>query len=134
ENWAPLVTVGQRLVEMDPLNYDGSLILATAYRDTNQDDAAYRELDRMENTPIKLQNLETRQGAGRTTVSGQAIGNKAAAGSPVQLRFTFFNESGQEIGAQSVTIQAPAADATAPFEVVLESETPATGYRYQVVN
>lgn len=134
EEWQALIPVGERLIELDPLNYDASLILARAYRDAGQNQDALEELQRMEATPIKLQKLETRQGAGRTTVRGEAIGNQAAAGSPVQLRFTFFGDDGTQLGTQNVTINAPAKDATAAFEVVFETETPALGYRYEVVS
>ena len=88
----------------------------------------------MEATQIKLQKLETRQGAGRTTVRGEVIGNQAPAGSQVQLRFTFFDDAGTQLGTQTVTITAPAKDATVPFEAVLESDTPASGYRYELVS
>jgi tetratricopeptide (TPR) repeat protein len=134
EAWEALIPVGERLIQLDPLNYDASLILARAYRDAGQNQNALRELERMDAQPIKLQKLETRQGAGRTTVSGEVIGNRAAAGSPVQLRFIFLGDSGAEIGTQTLTINAPAKDATAPFEVVLQGDTPASAYRYELVN
>jgi tetratricopeptide (TPR) repeat protein len=134
ESWETLVPVAEQLIVLDPLNYDASLILARAYRDAGQQPNALGELQRMDAVPIKLQKLETRQGAGRTTVRGEVIGNQAAAGTPVQIRFTFFGESGAEMGTETVTISAPAKDATAPFEVVLESETPAIGYRYVLAN
>lgn len=134
EEWEALVPVGQRLIELDPLNYDASLILARAYRDSGQNQDALEELQRMDATPIKLQKLETRQGAGRTTVRGEVIGNQAAAGTPVQIRFTFFGDDGSELGTETVTVTAPAKDATAPLEVVFETDTPALGYRYQLAN
>ncbi|HEX6071035.1 MAG TPA: tetratricopeptide repeat protein [Longimicrobiaceae bacterium] len=134
ENWQPLVTVAERLVQLDPLNYDASLILARAYRDVQQNDKALAELERMDAVPVQLGQMETRQGAGRTTVRGQVTGKKAAAGTPIQLRFTFFGENGAELGTEMVTVTAPAPEATSNFEVVLESETPAVGYRYERVN
>ena len=134
EQWETLIPVAERLIQLDPLNYDASLILARAYRDAGQNQDALRELERMEATQIKLQKLETRQGAGRTTVRGEVIGNQAPAGSQVQLRFTFFDDAGTQLGTQTVTITAPAKDATVPFEAVLESDTPASGYRYELVS
>jgi tetratricopeptide (TPR) repeat protein len=134
ENWAPLVPVAEQLIELDPLNYDASLILARAYRDALQNDNALGELQRMDAAPIKLQKLETGQGAGRTTVRGEVIGNRAPAGSPIRLQFTFFGEDGAEIGTETVTINAPAPEAIATFEVVLETEVPAVGYRYELVS
>src|SRR5690606_15169113 len=71
ESWQELVPVGERLIELDPLNYDASLILARAYRDSGQNEKALAELERMEAAPIKLQKLETRQGSNQTTVRGE---------------------------------------------------------------
>lgn len=134
ENWEELVPVAERLIELDPLNYDASLILARAYRDSGQNDAALQELQRMDANPIKFQKLETRQGAGRTTVRGEVVGNQASAGSQVQVEFTFYGDDGAVLGTQTASIPAPAKDATAPFEVVFETETPASGYSYELAN
>ncbi len=69
---------------------------------------------------------------GKSTVRGKVVGNKAAAGSPVTLRFTFHSDTGP-IGTQDVTVNAPAKEATANFEVTLANPTAATGYTYQLV-
>ena len=134
ENWEELIPVGERLMELDPLNYDGALMLARAYRDAGQQPNALRELERMEAAQIKLQKMQTRQGAGRTTIVGEVLGGQAAQGTPIRLAFTFYGEDGAQLGSETVTINAPATDQVAPFEVVLESETPAVGYSYQLVN
>jgi tetratricopeptide (TPR) repeat protein len=134
EQWEPLVPVAEHLIQLDPLNYDASLILARAYRDSKANTKALAELERMEAVPIQLGQLETRQGAGRTTVRGVVTGKKAAAGTPVQVRFTFYGEDGQQLGTETATINAPAPEATSPFEVVLQSETPAVGYKYELAN
>lgn len=134
ENWEGLIPVAVRLIEIDPLNYDASLMLARSYRDVGQNENSVAELERMEATPIRLQSMQTQRGAGRTMVTGQAIGNQAPQGSPVRLRFTFYGEDGSQIGTETVAINAPARDETTSFEVVLESEEPAVGYSYEVVN
>lgn len=133
ENWQPLVGVGERLVQLDPLNEDAALILARAYRDTQQNAKALAELERIDRVPVKVGQLEMRRGQGRVTIAGQAIGNRAPANSPVQLRFTFYGEDGQALGTQNVTVNAPAKDATAPFQVEFETEAPVVGYKYELV-
>lgn len=132
ESWEALIPIGERLMEIDPLNYDGSLMLARAYRDAGQNDNALRELERIEAAPIRLQKLQTRQGAGRTTVSGEVMGGQASAGTPFQLRFTFYGENGAALGTETVTVNAPATETVTPFEVHLQTETPAVGYTYEV--
>lgn len=134
ESWEDLIPVGERLMELDPLNYDGALMLARAYRDAGQQPDALRWLERIEASQIKLQKLQTRQGAGRTTVSGEVLGGQAAQGSPIRLAFTFYGEGTAQLGTETVTINAPATDQVATFEVAFETETPALGYSYQLVN
>ncbi len=133
ENWEGLIPVAVRLIEIDPLNYDASLMLARSYRDVGDNQNSVAELERMEATPIRLQGMQTQRGADRTVVRGQAIGNQAAEGSVVQLRFTFYGEDGTSIGTESVSINAPARDQTRDFEVVIQSTEPAVGYSYEVV-
>jgi tetratricopeptide (TPR) repeat protein len=132
EKWNEVVPVAQRLLQIDPLNENASLILARAYRDTRQNREALRVLETNEAAPIFVNNLQLRTSEGRSTIRGTAEPKSARAGTPVQLRFTFFGPSG-ELGTQTVTVTAPAAGATANFEAVLQNPTPATGYRYEVV-
>lgn len=133
EQFEQLIPVATRLNELDPLNQNAALILAQAYSKTKQNQRAVQALQRIENAPILLGDLQLRPGQGKNTITGQVTGNKANAGQPVQVRFTFYNE-GQTIGTQTVTVTAPAKEATANFEVTLESPTTATAYSYEVVS
>ena len=55
---------------------------------------------------------------------------RAAAGSPVQLRFTFYND-GAQVGTQTARVTAPADEQSVPFEV--EIAQVANAYRYELV-
>lgn len=134
ENWEGLIPVAERLIEIDPLNYDASLMLARSYRDIGDNQNSVAELERMEATPIRLQGMQTHRGAEQTTVRGQAIGNQAPQGTPVRLNFTFYGEDGNQIGMQVVTINAPARDETTDFEVTLQTSEPVGGYSYEVAS
>jgi hypothetical protein len=123
--------VAEKLITLDPLNEDAALILARAYREAKQNQKALQTLTKNEALPIKVKDLELRAANGKATVKGTAVGNKAAAGSPVTLRFTFFGESGP-VGTQTVTVNAPAAEATTPFTVSLDTQAPVVGYSYQL--
>jgi tetratricopeptide (TPR) repeat protein len=130
--YAALVPVAERLVQVDPLSENSALILARAYREAKQNQKALAALQANEAAPIHLEDLQMQPRAGRTRVSGRAIGNAAAAGTPVQLRFTFYGPAG-EVGTETVTVSAPAEDASTDFEVVLETEQPVQAYRYELV-
>ncbi len=132
EKAQPLVPVAERLMQLDPLNENAALILARAYRDTKQNQKALATLESIERAPVFVDNLQLRTENGRSVIRGSVTSKAARAGSPVQLRFTFYGPSG-ELGTQTVTVNAPAAEQSANFEAALESPTPATGYRYQVV-
>lgn len=125
-----LVPVAERLAQLDPLNENSALILARAYRETQQNQKALRELQRNEELPVRVEDLALRTGEERTTVRGRVVGNRATAGSPVQLRFTFYGDAG-ELGAETVTVTAPAKDQNANFEVVFPQV--ASGYKYELV-
>lgn len=132
EAYEDLVPVAERLVELDPLNQNSALILAQAYRQTQQSQRALEQLQRNESQPVHVDELQMRPREGETRITGTVVGNQAQQGTPVQLRFTFYGERG-ELGRETVTVNAPADEERANFEVVLQSEEPAVAYRYELV-
>ncbi|MBW3628160.1 MAG: tetratricopeptide repeat protein [Gemmatimonadetes bacterium] len=134
KQWAGLTPVAQKLVVLDPLHEDSWLLLKEAQRNANQNDAALKTLEAVETFPIKLSELTTRQAGNKLTIAGTATGNAAAAGTPVQLRFTFYGADGTAVGTQTATVNAPAKDATTPLTVTYEGTAPAAGgYKYELV-
>jgi tetratricopeptide (TPR) repeat protein len=134
KQWPALMPVAQKLVTLDPLYEDSWLLLKEAQRNAGQNDAALKTLETVETFPVKLSELTARQAGNKTTIRATAIGNAAAAGTPVQLRFTFYGADGAVIGNQTATITAPAKDASTPVEVVFEGATAAAGgYKYELV-
>lgn len=132
QDFAALVPIAEKLVQVDPLNENSALILARAYRDTEQNEKALAALQAIQDAPIKVEDLQIRAREGQTSVTGTAIGNKAPAGSPVTLRFTFYSQA-TELGSQTVTVSAPAEGSSTAFEATLVNPTSATGYSYQLV-
>jgi tetratricopeptide (TPR) repeat protein len=130
--WQPLVQVATRLVELDPLNENSALILARAHREAGQNQRALQALQANEAHPVHIEDLEFRPGAQRSVVSGRVAGNRAAPGTPIQIRFTFFGEGGATVGTQTVTVTAPAQGQSARLEAVHEGS--AITYRYELVN
>src|SRR5690606_5435896 len=122
EDFQALIPVAEKLVQLDPLNENAALILARAYRDTDQNEKALAALQANQDAPIHVEEMQRRPRDGQTTVSGVATGNTAAAGTPVQLRFTFYAE-GTQLGTQTVTINAPAKEESTRFEVTLRNAT-----------
>jgi tetratricopeptide (TPR) repeat protein len=133
EQWAALLPVAQKLVTLDPLYEDSYLMLARAQREAKQNPDALASLQIIEQMPVKVKDVQLRAAATRTTVRGTAVGNAAAQGSPVQLRFTFYGANGQAVGTQTASISAPAKAASVPFTVTLDSPTAVVGYKYELV-
>ncbi len=130
-SWQPLVAVAQRLVELDPLNENSALILARAHREAGQNQRALQALQANEAHPVHIEDLEFRPGAQRSVVSGRVAGNRAAAGTPIQLRFTFYGEGGATVGTETVTVTAPAQGQSSSLEAVHAGS--AITYSYQLV-
>jgi tetratricopeptide (TPR) repeat protein len=130
EAWPELVTVGERLVQVDPLNSTASLLLAQAYRQTDQSQRALSTLEHIDTVPVYIDDLQIRPAGQRTSVVGRVIGNAADAGTAVRLRFHFLDDSGP-VGTETVTVTAPARDVSEVFDVSIDRA--ATVYRYELV-
>lgn len=134
KQWPALLPVAQKLITLDPLYEDSWLLLKEAQRNANQNEAALKTLETVETFPIKLADVTARQSGNRTVINATAIGNAAAQGTPVQLRFTFYGADGAPIGTQTASITAPVKDASTPVEVTFEGSAPAAGgYKYELV-
>ncbi|HET7275973.1 MAG TPA: tetratricopeptide repeat protein [Longimicrobiaceae bacterium] len=132
EDFVALVPVAVRLVELDPLNENAALILARAYRDTEQQDLALEVLRANAAVPIHVEQLQMGTTDTGATVRGTVVGTEAGAGQTVQLLFTFYGAAGQ-IGTETVTVTAPGAEASTDFEVEFQSAEPVMGYSYELV-
>jgi tetratricopeptide (TPR) repeat protein len=145
ERWQELVPVASRLVQIDPLNYNARIVLFNAYKgisdaakasrntavETANRNLAVSTLQAADSLVVQVDETQliTREGNARLT--GVVKGGIARVGTPIRLNFTFFGPSGP-VGTQSITVNAPAKDASTPFEVSLPTTQPVTGYSYRV--
>lgn len=133
KRWQEVIPVTERLLQLDPGNENAYYILATAMRESKQPSARVLQvLERRQNLPVFVEEIQLRRTENRSTVAGTVKGNKVRAGAPVRMRFTFFGPAG-ELGSETVTVQAPAAEASRTFEVSVASPVAATGYRYEIL-
>lgn len=128
--WADLARVGERLVELDPLGENAALITARAHLENGDRQRALRGIERAEAAPIHLDQLRLRRSSDEVTVQGRVQANAAEPGTPVRLRFEFFDTSGVR-GSETVTVVAPAPGETPELNVTFRG--PATWYRYEVL-
>ena len=131
ESWEPLATAGSRLVELDPLGENAQLVTARAQLEIGDRPGAIASLDRADQAPVHVEGLQMQRSAAATTVFGRVTGNTAEAGTPLALRFTFYGDAGEPIGADTLTVSAPAPAESESFEVRFERA--AAAYRYEIL-
>ncbi len=129
--WEPLAVAGTRLVELDPLGENAQLVTARAQLEIGDRPAAIASLDRADQAPVHVDGLQMQRAAAATTVFGRVTGNAAEPGTPVALRFTFYGESGEPLGVDTLTVTAPAPEESEGFEVRFSMA--AAAYRYEVL-
>ena len=130
QRWTDLIPVAQRVATIDPLNQNAQIILFNAFKESKQNEQALKVLTNVDALPVYVDEvrIETPEsGPGRLT--GKVTGNKAAAGAPVNLTFTFWGPSGN-VGTQSVTVNAPAKGASANFQVPLPQGATVSSFSY----
>jgi len=101
EAWQELIPVGEQTLELDPLNRHVHLLIVGSYRDLDQTDRALVWAERAEELPVAVDNIQLDATQDIAQVQGIVEGNAATAGTPIQLRFTFYGESGQ-LGSETV--------------------------------
>lgn len=142
-----MAEAAEKTRSFEPYGEDALILLASAYRGLgdaesnaaasqewrNKAVAAFREL---EGLPFAVTNLRFGQNETEVTLSGAVKNRKLNQGDPVKLRITFLDQNGGVAGSQEVTVTAPAAESTAPFEVKVEvqSGTVVRGWKYERVS
>jgi tetratricopeptide (TPR) repeat protein len=129
--WDSLAVAGSRLVELDPLGENAHLMTARARLELGDRQGALASLDRADQTPVHVEDLQMRRSGTAVSVHGRITGNAADPGAPITLRFTFFGEAAAFLGTETVTLPAPAMAETATFEVPFSMD--AYAYRYEIV-
>lgn len=130
EDWERLAEIGDRLVEVDPLGENSWLITARARLESGDQEGAVRRLERADEVPVFVEDLQTGPTGGATLVQGAVVGNREEPGSPVRIRFTFYRD-GESVGADTVTVTAPAEDERESFRLTYPEQT--DSYRYEAL-
>jgi len=128
--WGDLARVGERLMELDPLGENAALITARAHLEAGDRQGALRGVERAEKAPIHLDQLRLRRSGDQVTIQGRVQANAAEPGTPVHLRFDFF-DSANAGGSVTVTVLAPPPGESPDLTVTYRGV--ATWYRYEVL-
>lgn len=128
--WDRLVAVGDRLLELDPLNEDAALIVARAHLEAGDERSALRHVARIDSVPVHLEGLAMRRVGGSTELQGRVVGNAVEAGDTVRLRFTFFAAGRRVVATRTLPVATPAPGESAAFDVTVDAR--AESYRYEL--
>jgi len=129
--WDSLVVVGTRLLEFDPLGENGYLMTARAKLELGDREGALAIVTQSDAAPVHVDGLLMQRSGSAIKIFGRVTGNAAEPGSPIILRFSFFDELGEALGSEVVRVVAPAADESADFEVPFARA--ASAYRYEAL-
>lgn len=150
ELYAQVEVLARKSREFDPGNGNIYLIEARSVRQRGEfvgtDEAraaasqeALKLLTAREALPALVDGIAVQQAAEGAIVSGTLTANvtsagtpASAAGEPVTLTITLLGSTGQSLGEATVTVNAPAADAEAPFEVTTTVTNEIAGWKYTI--
>ena len=113
----------------------GDIVAKTDAEKTEYQQKTLAELQKREAQEFEVAEIAV-VGAGdgqNATIRGSVKNLKAAAGSQIRLKFTLLDLKGATVGEQEVTVAAPAAEASAPFEVAAKTTGEVAGWKYAVV-
>jgi hypothetical protein len=119
------------LVELDPLRENARLVTARAQLESGDREAALTSMQRADSAPVYVEGLQMQRSTAATTVFGRIVGNAAAPGEQVALRFVFYDEAGASSGTQVLEVAAPPPGEAEDFEVRFDRV--AAAYSYDAV-
>jgi tetratricopeptide (TPR) repeat protein len=131
QNHDSLAVVAQVLVERYPLNLDNLALLANAYRELEQFDDALAVLERREALDVQVTDLELEGEEGVYTVYGYLQNLKTEPDVEVELQFDFYDDAGEIVATEAVTVLTPAQDGQTEFSVSTESVALISGFAYK---
>ncbi len=134
EDWEGLVGTTERLLELDQYNSNLYKMRAKAIVETGDQQAAGRVIEELQALPFEISGLQLQPASGGgASVNGVVTNRSLDQGTPIVIRAHFSGPQGQEVGTAETTVQAPAQDGTASFQVTFTSDQEIDGYWYEVV-
>jgi tetratricopeptide (TPR) repeat protein len=121
------------LIEARAHRVRGDMAEAGPARDAGHQ-AALKVLEAHDRLAVTLDNLQIYSDGEGIAIAGELTNRKAAADTPVRIQFTFVALDGSTLGQETVTVSAPAPEATVEFSGRADLEAAFAGWRYTVLN
>jgi len=120
---------GDSLLDRYPYDKDAYRAVAQSLDRLGNKKAVQARLKTMQSLPLEFTDLRMVRQAGAYVVQGQVTGG-TAAGSRVQIPFTFYGADGSAVAQKTVTIEVPQGDTQGQFQVQVQSDAPIVGFTY----
>jgi len=130
--WSEVPAVAERWIELDPNGRQALAILAQAANVTGNTQLASQTVQRIQALEFSVDNLQMRRFDTGAEVTGSVTNSSRPQGSQVTLVFTFYSESGTEIGRAVHTVALAAQGMSDVFQLDFDSDQFVGGYSYTV--
>lgn len=130
--WSEVPAVAQRWLALDPNGRQALAILAQAANVNGDTQLASQTVQRIQALEFSVDNLQMRRFETGAEVTGSVTNSSRPQGSQVTLVFTFYDESGTEIGRAVQTVALAAQGMSDVFQLDFDSDQFVGGYGYTI--
>ncbi len=130
---AELEEVATRLIEVDPYNRNARQFLIQALARLDRVDEAAAQLDEFEAMVFDVAGLQLVPVDGGYVVPGVLTNRNSDPGTPVNLRFSFYDANGMSVGTQDISVDLADVEVGIEFEVEFPTTSQVIGYNYEVM-
>lgn len=133
--FAQVPPVAERWIELDPNSQVAVTVLAQAVNATGDTQRAGEIIGRVDDLPVTVDELQLRRfGEDNVQVSGSVTNKTLDQGAQVTLTFTFYSNSGTQLGTATQRVTVGAADMGQAFQLQYDSPGGTVGgYGYQLM-
>ncbi len=134
ENYEAQLPYSEKLLEMDGQNYFVYQLHLRALSLLGRTDDLDPILEAMKALTFLVDDLQLQPRSKGARVMGTVTNKLLEEGASVTLRFHFYDDGGNELGTQDVSVPVPPVDAAQQFQVSIDTETTVMGYSYEVMS
>lgn len=139
-----LASSAEKVLEMDPLNRNIIAFMVSAYQGlAEMSEGAQRNehlaqiqkaLDLHEQFRFEVVDVNITPGDEIVRINGMLRNINAKVGEDLRLRLHILSETGAVVGSHDVSVSAPAAEGSVPFQAAIQVSAPMAGWKYEVLD
>ena len=134
ENYEAQLPYSEKLLEMDGKNYFAHQVHLRALSLLGRTEDLGPMVAAMTALTFLVDNLQLQPTSRGARVTGSVTNKLLEEGASVTLRFHFYDDGGNELGTQDVSVLVPPVDGAQQFQGSFNAETDVMGYSYEVIS